>query len=116
MSRTITVKGVGKVSAKPDYVVLSMTLEVLDKDYNKAMDTAAEHIRLLTGALEEAGFEKNSIKTTDFQVRTDYTHDQTCSSCSRWTEEYRVLRRRHRRGSLPSVLRLQKRSGEAPHG
>lgn len=82
MSRTITVKGVGKVSAKPDYVVLSMTLEVLDKDYNKAMDTAAEHIRLLTGALEKAGFEKNSIKTTDFQVRTDYTHEN--DSNGRW--------------------------------
>ena len=27
MARTITVKGIGKVSAKPDYVVLSMTLE-----------------------------------------------------------------------------------------
>ena len=27
MARTITVKGVGKASAKPDYVVLSMTLE-----------------------------------------------------------------------------------------
>lgn len=27
MARTITVKGIGKASAKPDYVVLSMTLE-----------------------------------------------------------------------------------------
>lgn len=27
MARTITVKGIGKVSAKPDYVVFSMTLE-----------------------------------------------------------------------------------------
>ena len=29
MARTITVKGIGKASAKPDYVVLSMTLEAI---------------------------------------------------------------------------------------
>lgn len=27
MARTITVKGIGKVSAKPDYVVFSMTVK-----------------------------------------------------------------------------------------
>lgn len=35
MARTITVKGIGKVSAKPDYVVFSMTLESKHKDYDK---------------------------------------------------------------------------------
>lgn len=44
MARTITVKGIGKVSAKPDYVVLSMTLESKHKDYDKAMNMAADHI------------------------------------------------------------------------
>lgn len=38
MARTITVKGIGRVSAKPDYVVLSMTLESKHIDYDKAMD------------------------------------------------------------------------------
>jgi len=28
MARTITVKGIGKVSARPDFVVLSMTLQL----------------------------------------------------------------------------------------
>ena len=40
MARTITVKGIGKVSAKPDYVVFSMTLKSKHKDYDKAMDMA----------------------------------------------------------------------------
>ena len=44
MARTITVKGIGKASAKPDYVVLSMTLESNHMDYDKAMDMAASHI------------------------------------------------------------------------
>ena len=36
MARTITVKGIGKASAKPDYVVFSMTLESKHKDYDIA--------------------------------------------------------------------------------
>lgn len=44
MSKTITVKGVGKVSASPDLVVLSMVLESQDLIYEKAMDNAAQNI------------------------------------------------------------------------
>ncbi len=66
MSRTITVKGIGKASARPDLVVLSMNLESINKDYEKAMETAAENINLLSKTLESVGFEKNSVKTTNF--------------------------------------------------
>lgn len=72
MARTITVKGIGKVSAKPDYVVLPMTLESKYKDYNKAMDMAANHIQHLNETLFSIGFEKGSVKTTNFNVCTDY--------------------------------------------
>ena len=72
MARTITVKGIGKVSARPDYVVLSMTLESNHKDYDKAMELAAEDIQHLNDTLSGIGFEKGSVKTTNFNVRTDY--------------------------------------------
>lgn len=72
MARTITVKGIGKVSTKPDYVVLPMTLESKYKDYNKAMDMAANHIQHLNDTLFSIGFEKGSVKTTNFNVCTDY--------------------------------------------
>lgn len=72
MARPITVKGIGKVSAKPDYVVFSMTLESKHKDYDKAMDMAADHIQQLNETLCGIGFEKDSVKTTNFSVRTDY--------------------------------------------
>lgn len=72
MARTITVKGIGKVSAKPDYVVLPMTLESKHEDYNKAMDMAADHIQHLNETLFCIGFEKGSVKTTNFNVRKDY--------------------------------------------
>ena len=76
MARTITVKGIGKASAKPDRVVLTMTLENLDKDYEAAMEMAGYHVKNLNNALLEIGFETGSIKTTNFNVRTDYDQVQ----------------------------------------
>ena len=74
MTKTITVKGIGKVSAKPDYVVLSMTLEAKHMEYQTAMDMAAEQICHINNTLTAIGFEKGSLKTTNFKVHTDYDH------------------------------------------
>lgn len=72
MNKTITVKGTGRVSVKPDMIVVSMRLETKDKEYDKTMESAAERIELINKSLEEIGFEKQAVKTTDFNVRTDY--------------------------------------------
>lgn len=72
MPRTITVKGIGKVSAKPDFVVLSMKLEVKHMEYDKAMDMAAEQMMQLSGSLASIGFEREAVKTISFNVSTDY--------------------------------------------
>lgn len=72
MARTITVKGMGRVTTAPDYVVISMSLEAHEMDYEETMKLAAKNIELLNLSLEEIGFEKKSVKTTTFNVRTDY--------------------------------------------
>jgi len=72
MGRTITVKGIGKASAKPDYVVIGMDLSSQDMDYDKALALASENITHLTDAIVSCGFEKDAVKTTNFNVRTDY--------------------------------------------
>ena len=76
MARTITVKGIGKVSARPDYVVISMSLESNHKDYDKAMSLAADNIQYLNETLGRCGFEKDAVKTTNFNVRTDYEREK----------------------------------------
>ena len=58
MPRTITVKGIGKVSTKPDLVVLSLEMVSKDKEYDKAMDSAAEQLAQLNECLATIGFEK----------------------------------------------------------
>ncbi len=70
--RTITVKGIGAVSVKPDLIVLRLSMVTAEYEYDAAMKAAAEKIDFLNKALEAAGFEKKSAKTADFRVRADY--------------------------------------------
>lgn len=56
MARTITVKGIGKASARPDYVMLTMELEAKDKEYDKAMDIAAKQLEQLDAVREDHEF------------------------------------------------------------
>lgn len=72
MMRTITVKGVGNVSAKPDYISISMTVESAENDYDKAMDGAARRIENLKAAAVSVGYEKEALKTISFNVETRY--------------------------------------------
>ena len=74
MAKTITVKGIGRVTARPDYVVLSMALETKDMDYGKAMSGAALHLEDLDRALTGVGFGKDDLKTTNFIADTSYTN------------------------------------------
>ena len=72
MSKTITVKGVGKATVKPDQVEIRMTLASKDKIYEKSMSMAAEQIDSLKTAFEKAGLGEGSLKTTNFDIRTVY--------------------------------------------
>ena len=70
--RTITVKGTGNVSARPDYIILSLNIETLSKTYDRAMSEAAERIKKLQDAAVLVGYEKSDMKTTSFNVQTRY--------------------------------------------
>ncbi len=70
--RTITVKGIGAVSVKPDYITLSLSIDAKDKDYEKAMLQASERIESLKTAIKSFGLDESDLKTTSFNVSTDY--------------------------------------------
>lgn len=76
MKRTITVKGVGTASAKPDFIVISMNIISKDTEYVKAVANANERIALLQNAIIKAGFVKEDLKTLSFNVRTAYKNEQ----------------------------------------
>lgn len=72
MSRTITVRGTGSISVSPDYIVITMDVKSVDKDYEKTMEKAAIKVDALNNALAEIGFDKKAVKTVSFNVDTEY--------------------------------------------
>lgn len=70
--KTITVKGIGAASAKPNLIVISLLLESVDLNYEKSVSISADKINNLNKSLENIGFEKSSIKTTNFNVDMRY--------------------------------------------
>lgn len=47
-------------------------MEAKDKEYDKSMDMAAGQLSQLNDCLARIGFEKGTVKTTDFNVKIDY--------------------------------------------
>ena len=72
MAKTITVKGVGSVKTKPDYVIISLRLKGEDKEYVQAVNKANEKIALLQKAIRTVGFSDEDLKTLNFSARTVY--------------------------------------------
>lgn len=73
MSRqTLTVKGTGKKSLKPDLITISLTLSSQNSDYAALTSAEAEKSKELTEALIELGFDKSDIKTSDYNIKTEY--------------------------------------------
>lgn len=76
MTRTITVKGVGTATVKPDFVVLTLSVEAKNTDYNTAMQKAAYKIERMQAAIMGIGYEKSDLKTTNFDVRANYENQK----------------------------------------
>lgn len=72
MERTITVRGTGKLSVKPDLITVTLTLTSKSKDYQEALAGADKQLLALRQAVMEAGFEEDALKTSSFDVRTEY--------------------------------------------
>lgn len=76
MKRTITVKGIGRLSLKPDLTVVSLKLKTVRAVYDEAMDEAAKRLEQLRSAITEIGFAKDDLKTTDFDVGAEYESER----------------------------------------
>lgn len=73
--KTITVKGVGTASIKPDYITIMLRIASKDKDYSKSIDNANERIAMLQKSITSIGFVKEDLKTLMFRVGTFYDND-----------------------------------------
>ncbi len=71
-SRTICVKGTGKLSVRPDTIVITMILKTKDMNYDVSMQKASEMLEALQNALKGIGFSEKDLKTTAFDVRCEH--------------------------------------------
>ena len=70
--KTITVKGVGKVSAPVDTVELSFRIWEKDKAYETALKGASDKVDALERALVRSDFPKEDFQAEGFHVNTEY--------------------------------------------
>lgn len=77
MERKITVKGIGHISAKPDYVVIHMTIDATNKKYEKAVEEVSDKINRLSDALVKSGTKKDALQTVDFRVEEDTAYKKS---------------------------------------
>ncbi len=82
----LTVKGIGKISLSPDQTVIDITIESKDMDYNKTADMQHEKTQELKNALTELGFDISKLKTSNFNVNTNYENIQTDNG--RWERKF----------------------------
>ena len=71
--RIIKVTGKGRVSARPDTTVLTLSLTDLRKDYAEALRLSAELTQKLRECVAAAGLDAQELKTTSFNVRPEYS-------------------------------------------
>ena len=55
MERTITVRGVGNISAKPDFIVIEMDIRGQSKNYSEALADASSAVEAVCNAAVSAG-------------------------------------------------------------
>lgn len=74
--RTLTVKGLGKISLAPDQIEINITVESKDNDYNAVTDRQFEKTEEIRNALEELGLDKSKLKTSNLKVSPEYKNVQ----------------------------------------
>lgn len=74
--RTIHIKGIGSATAAPDYVVITMELQAKHMEYANAMRIGAQQVEMLREAVKEVGFSAEDLKTTNFNVDTEYENEE----------------------------------------
>lgn len=85
--RTLTVKGIGKISLSPDQIVIDITVESKDIEYSAVTNQQFEKTEEIKNAIAEIGFDKSKIKTSSLDVNTDYENVQNDNG--KWEKQFK---------------------------
>ena len=70
--RTIRVTGTGRVSIKPDITIINLHFDNILPTYELALKSSADDVAIVKDAIEKAGIERETLKTTSFDIDTHY--------------------------------------------
>lgn len=70
--RTITVRGTGNISLPPDQILLGLSIETENMDYDATLKAANDRLAALSAAVVGIGFDAEDLKTEDFDISTKY--------------------------------------------
>lgn len=70
--RTIQVTGTGRLTLKPDMTRIMMTLTGTEKEYGDAVAKTSEQTAKLAEVFAAFGFAREDLKTTSFNIDTEY--------------------------------------------
>ena len=73
-TRTISVTGTGTASVQPDLMRLTFVLAAKHAQYSDMMQQADGQLAALQQALQGCGIAPEALKTADYQVTTEYSH------------------------------------------
>ncbi len=93
MDRTIKVTGKGKISVKPDQILLNLYLEDVKENYEETLEQSSIQTEILKDVFENLGFARTDLKTINFNVNTKYEryHDKY----NNWKEEFKGYEFQH---------------------
>jgi uncharacterized protein YggE len=77
--RTLTVSGVGIVSAKPDTARLNIGVQTRNAKATAAQTANAQAMGLLLETLKQAGIEEKDLQTSNYSIWEDYTYSNGVS-------------------------------------
>lgn len=92
--RTLTVKGLGKISLPPDQIEINITVESKDTDYNTVTDKQFKKTEEIRNALVELGLDKTKLKTSNLNVSPEYKNVQNDKGV--WEREFEGYKCSHR--------------------
>ncbi len=72
--RTITIKGGGKSTKRPDLIILKISIEITDDEFDVALNSMTDLINNLNDSLENIGFSKNDLKTISYDIERNYDY------------------------------------------
>ena len=93
MEKTIRVTGRAKVMARPDTTRIRISLEGVFPDYSETLRESAEMKKELDEMVKGLGFEDKALKTTFFNVETNY--ERYKDNNGNWRDKFAGYRYRH---------------------